>query len=258
MTHPADCDDNNITTQQTNAVIQLHEQNCPSRGPKSSDEPPCSSPISFLHTVKSQKTAMSKSISPRLSLTTFRPNYSPKYNPKMHQSPFLSGSTKLKLPEDRRVEDRDRKSHSSGHGLSWSILKIPNAQCSKSVVRNWAARRVRAAFEEALRGGGLGRDGRVLMVKRDGEVSLHGNEDVGSGMNVAGEGHHTEQTPIKPLSGSLLLRVEAATVTASKETLDRDAETVVKWLLKQQQGQYGQGRADSIKRLSRSNTKRVG
>jgi len=176
----------------------------------------------------------------------------------MHQSPFLSGSTKLKLPEDRRIEYRDRKSHSSGHGLSWSILKIPNAQCSKSVVRNWAARRVRAAFEEALREGGLERDGTVLVVKRDAEVSLDGIENVENGTNVDGEGHQARHKPIKPISGSLLLRVEAATVTASKETLDRDAETVVKWLQKQQQGQHEQGRADSIKRPSRSNTKRVG
>ena len=201
---------------------------------------------------------MSKSISPRLSLTTFRPNYSPKYNPKMHQSPFLSGSTKLKLPEDRRVEDRDRKSPPSGHGLSWSILKIPNAQCSKSVVRNWAARRVRAAFEEALKEGGLERDGRVLVVKREGKVSLVGIENVENGMNVDGEGHHAQQKPIKPISGSLLLRVEAATVTASKETLDRDAETVVRWLKKQQQGQYGQGRSENGKGRPRSESRRVG
>jgi len=176
----------------------------------------------------------------------------------MHQSPFLSGSTKLKLPEDRRAEDRDRKSHSSGHGLSWSILKIPNAQCSKSVVRNWAARRVRAAFEEALRERGLERDGTVLVAKSEGEESREGDRAVRKEMNVAGEGHHAQHKPIKPISGSLLLRVEAATVTASKETLDRDAETVVKWLLKQQQGQYGQGRPDNVKGRSRSESRRVG
>jgi len=176
----------------------------------------------------------------------------------MHQSPFLSGSTKLKLPEDRRVDDRDRKSPPSGHGLSWSILKIPNAQCSKSVVRNWAARRVRAAFEEALREGGLKRDGTVLVAKGEGEERREGDRAVREEMNVAGEGHHVQQKPTKPISGSLLLRVEAATVTASKETLDRDAETVVKWLQKQQQGQYGQGRPDNVKGRPRSASKRVG
>lgn len=201
---------------------------------------------------------MSKSISPRLSLTTFRPNYSPKYNPKMHQSPFLSGSTKLKLPEDRTVS----KSQPSGHGLSWSILKIPNAQCSKSVVRNWAARRVKAAFEEALRDGGLGRDGTALVMQRtapelqNGEENVMSNND-GRRMNQQQQ-HNAQAKPIRTISGSLLLRVEAATVTATKETLDRDAETVVEWLQKQQQGQYGQGRAQPTKKPPHSGTRRPG
>lgn len=203
---------------------------------------------------------MSKSISPRLSLTTFRPNYSPKYNPKMHQSPFLSGSTKLKQPEDRAVS----KPQTSGQGLSWSVLKIPNAQCSKSVVRNWAARRVRAAFEEALRDGGLERDGAELVAKPEGKPAQEGAEDVEREMNVDDEERairqqqHAGSKPINTISGSLLLRVEAATVTATKETLDRDARTVVTWLQKQQQGQQGQSRSENSNRRSRSETRRIG
>jgi len=205
---------------------------------------------------------MSKSISPRLSLTTFRPNYSPKYNPKMHQSPFLSGSTKLKLPENR-----DRRSASkpqtSGQGLSWSILKIPNARCSKSVVRNWAARRVRAAFEEALRQGGLGKDGTVLVAKCDEEGSLDGQEDGQEDVEradrrILAQSQHAEGNPIRAISGSLLLRVEAATVTASTETVNKDAETVVKWLLKQQQHGKGLRSSEPVPRSWQSGIRRVG
>ena len=200
---------------------------------------------------------MSKSISPRLSLTTFRPNYSPKYNPKMHQSPFLSGSTKLKLPEDRTVS----RPQTTGQGLSWSILKIPNAQCSKSVVRNWAARRVRAAFEKALREEGLERDGSVLVARREGQERQDRSEAAANDKESGDEGrtiqqqHHARKRPTRTISGSLLLRVEAATVTASKEILDMDAETVVKWLLKQQQGH---SRSENANRRPRSETRRVG
>jgi hypothetical protein len=222
-------------------------------------------PVPPLLILKHKETNMSKSINPRLTLTTFRPNYSPRHNPRMPHSPDLSGSPKLKLPEGRSTGDSGHhpasKLQRPSQGLSWSVLKIPNGQCSKSVVRNWAARRVRAAFEEALREEGLRWDGTVLVKKGEGKERQDVEEDGAGEMSGDGEGrtieqqHNTPKQAVRTISGSLLLRVEAATVTASKETLDKDAETVVKWLLKQQQGP---DRAERMPNRSRLAIRHVG
>lgn len=157
-----------------------------------------------------------------LKLTTLKPTYSPLHNPKLHHPPFHVGPNKLLRLEEIEASDLKRPRQ----GLWWSLLKVPAAQCSKSVVRNWATRRVREAFTEALRAKGFGQDGLGLGGNRArGEAKL--SEEAQTAWQERSE-HQRE------LTGSLVMRVEAGTITASKETVDREAMMVVDWLEQQE------------------------
>lgn len=109
------------------------------------------------------------------------------------------------IPVRRRLKAFD------GTKLTWSV-RCPATFSHKRVVRSWIKRKVRAAFEDALRQRGLDRDGRPLP----------GAERATAG---GGDGH---------LGGALAVIVNDVATTASRTDITEACASVIDAALRKQ------------------------
>jgi hypothetical protein len=149
-----------------------------------------------------------------LKFSTFCPLYYPVRDANLHHANVFHGPNQTLRLDDKRAADAIRKHK----GLWWSTIRLNKAVAGRVVVGHWATRRVKEAFIEALEARGLDRDGVVM------EKNIEENDLVQ---------RTSTRTVRKDLTGSLVIRMEPAAVTAEKKLLDAEAARLVNWLYAQ-------------------------
>lgn len=128
------------------------------------------------------------------------------------------------IPTKRRVQAYDRAS------FYW-IVKVGGPALEKRVLRSWARRRIRVAFEQELRASGLDAEGRVIG-ERKGKVEV---DKASSDRDTKGRGDDgVIRRKMRPLRGTLVVHSTEAVVAAPFRDIQARCRDMLEYVMQRQ------------------------